>query len=424
MNPNMNKIQSRPTAILLTTALVAITTTGCTWLKSEPGTTPEPTSTPQAKQAPIRAIWVTRYDYSTASDVRRIIENCANAGFNTVLFQVRGNGTVSFPSKLEPWAEQFDHHHPGYDPLALAIDEAHKRQIKIEAWVNVMPAWRGPNEPTIRNQLYFTHPDWFWYDQNGVRQPLNHTVNGKSRGWYASLNPCLPEVREYLVAVFHDLVSHYDIDGLHLDYIRFPNESVVPGEVIPDYPRDARTLAMYRRQTNQTPDQNPPAWNQWRTNQVNQLVADIHKMVKRTRPNAKLTAAVGSVRANGLKHFQDAEKWMRDGIIDNVYLMNYTSSVPKFAQRLGPWLMVESKANVIPGLSIRDTLSPKPSADIAVGQIDVAVNSMQDFAIFAYSSLFDSPNREFAKQSGPEAQKRAIRRDIVIPKIQTLARRK
>ncbi len=415
MTHNRSK-QARTFTILFAATAMFTACSGCSMFKKDTA------HQAAAQKTQVRAIWVTRYDYKTADDVRRIIDDCARGGFNTVLFQVRGNGTVSYPSKLEPWAEQFDYESPGYDPLALAIEEAHKRGMMLQAWVNVMPAWKGPNEPGIRNQLYYKHPEWFWYDRNGVRQPLNHTVGGKSRGWYVSLNPCLPEVREYIVAVFHDLVARYDIDGLHMDYIRFPNEPVVAGEKIPDYPRDARTLELFRRSTNQDPDQNPAAWNNWRTNQVNQLVADVYKMLKDTRPNALLTAAVGSVPTRGLTHFQDGLRWMEDGIIDQVYLMNYTDSVPKFAQRFGPWLMSESEAAVVPGLGIRQKLETKHGAEIAVAQIDVAHNSVQNFAVFAYSSLFDSKNKTFARQNDAEHQKRVIRQDIILPKIQSLAR--
>ncbi|HNO78601.1 MAG TPA: family 10 glycosylhydrolase [Phycisphaerae bacterium] len=410
--------QTRTFAMLIVTAAMITTTSGCSMFKKE--TAPQATT----KNIPVRAIWVTRYDYKTADDVRRIIDNCARGGFNTVLFQVRGNGTVSYPSKLEPWAEQFDYESPGYDPLALAIEEAHKRGMMLQAWVNVMPAWKGPNEPGIRNQLYFKHPEWFWYDRNGVRQPLNHSVGGKSRGWYVSLNPCLPEVREYIVAVFHDLVARYNVDGLHMDYIRFPNEPVVAGEKIPDYPRDPRTVELFRRATKQDPDQNPAAWKNWRTNQVNQLVADVHKMLKDTRPNALLTAAVGSVPTRGLTHFQDGLRWMDDGIIDHVYLMNYTDSVPKFAQRFSPWIMSKSDAKVVPGLGIREQLETKHGAEIAVAQIDVAYNSVQNFAVFAYASLFDSSNEKFTRQTNPEHEKRMIRQEHILPKIQSLAQKR
>ena len=80
----------------------------------------------------VRGIWVTRFDYLTKGDVVGIIDNCKRLGMNTVLFQVRGNGTVFYPSQIEPWAEQFDFQDPGFDPLAVAIQEAHQRDMRLE----------------------------------------------------------------------------------------------------------------------------------------------------------------------------------------------------------------------------------------------------------------------------------------------------
>lgn len=80
--------------------------------------------------------------------------------------------------------------------------------------------------------MYCSHPEWSWYDRYGNRQPLNS-------GFYVSINPCLPQARKHLVEVCREIVSQYEIDGLHLDYIRFPNEKpVINGE---EYPRDKVT---------------------------------------------------------------------------------------------------------------------------------------------------------------------------------------
>jgi uncharacterized lipoprotein YddW (UPF0748 family) len=373
---------------------------------------------------PMRAIWVTRFDYKTPADVSQIVDNCAAAGFNTILFQVRGNGTAFYDSSYEPWADELGGGDPGFDPLALAIDEAHARGVELHAYVNVIPAWRGTEPPTDPEQLYNKHPDWFWYDAEGNRQPLVHQVGGRPRAWYVSVNPCLPEVREYLVDVFEDLVSRYDVDGLHLDYIRFPNEPVVPGEQIPDYPRDKRTLALYKEATGLTPDEDPETWNQWRTDCVTKLVGQIHKMVRRTRPQAVVSAAVGSVRERALRHFQDARQWMDDGVIDVVFLMNYTDSPEEFAGRIDPWLEVKSKAVVVPGLWFgrhRDKSVEEATAAVKE-QIEIAVEKTGDFCVFAYSSLFASADdRELARQSARQRSLRQIRRDILLPVLAQLA---
>jgi uncharacterized lipoprotein YddW (UPF0748 family) len=371
----------------------------------------------------MRAIWVTRWDYEQPEHVTAIMNNCANAGFNVVLFQVRGNGTAFYDSNFEPWAEELGGADPGWDPLALACDEAHARDLELHAWVNVMPAWRGPDLPSDPGQLYYTHPEWFWYDKDGNRQPLNHKVDDRERGWYVSVNPCLLEVREYLVNVFADIVGRYDVDGLHMDYIRFPNERVVPGEQIPDYPRDARTLALFEAETGLTPDEDPEAWNHWRTDCVTELVADVDAMLRDTRPQAALTAAVGSVRKNALTHFQDARAWMNRGIIDAVILMNYTDDADVFAERIDRWLESEPPAPVVPGLWFgrhRDK-SAEDAARAVIEQLEIARNRTGDFCVFAYSSLFDSPNRELGEPSDELRQVRTTRRQVLLPYLREVA---
>ncbi|MCH7812405.1 MAG: family 10 glycosylhydrolase [Planctomycetes bacterium] len=392
-------------ALILATTLAV--STGC---QTGPQTT-----------GPMRAIWVTRYDYTTADEVTEIIDNCAEAGFNAVLFQVRGNGTVFYPSKIEPWAEQLDYTDPGFDPLALAVEQAHSRGIELHAWVNVMPAWRGPNEPGIENQLYFTHPEWFWYDPDGNRQPLLHQVGERKRGWYASLNPCLPVVRDYLVEVFAELVGNYDVDGLHLDYIRFPNERVVPGEKMPDYPHDERTLQLYRQDTGLAPGDDAEAWNRWRSAQVTELVAQIHAMMRRTNPDAVLSAAVGSVPARALTHFQDSKTWIQRGIIDTVFLMNYTGDVEKFKSRLTAWEPDLDQTRLVPGLWFDEKLEADQSAAVAMREIEVALEMSGNFCVFAYSSLFDSGNKQVGPRGDQAAQKRALRRETLFPFLRGLA---
>ena len=77
------------------------------------------------RRSPERAIWVSRFDYKTRDDVITIVGRCKAAGFNTILFQVRGNATVAYPSSLEPWSEQLGGADPGFDPLETAIERAH-----------------------------------------------------------------------------------------------------------------------------------------------------------------------------------------------------------------------------------------------------------------------------------------------------------
>ncbi len=388
------------TLVAVALAATLLTSTGC--------------QTGPQTGGPIRAIWVTRYDYKTADDVSRIIDNCATAGFNTVLFQVRGNGTSFYKSAFEPWADELGGADPGFDPLALACREAHDRDVELHAWVNVMPAWRGKKPPANPEQLYNKHPDWFWYDQHGNRQALS--------SFYVSLNPCLPEVREYIVDVFQDLVANYDVDGLHMDYIRFPNEPpATPKGSGLDYSRDQATLDLYLAETGLTPDQDKEAWSRWRTDQVSKLVADIHAMMRHTKPKAALSAAVGSVRERALHHFQDGRQWIDEGIIDIVLLMNYTDSPDTFAGRIDPWMADDPAAPIVPGLWFGRHASVDAGIQAVKEQIAIAEEKTGNFCVFAYSSLFDSQDEELTAQDSKQRATRHSRREVLVPVIQEMA---
>ncbi len=358
---------------------------------------------------PIRAIWVTRWDYKSPADIARVMDNCKGAGFNTVLFQVRGNGTVCYPSKIEPWADEFGGRDPGFDPLAVACKEAHRRGLSLHAWANVIPGWRGDKPPSNPRQLYNAHPEWFWHDASGRRQPL---------GWYSSVNPCYPEVRKYLVSVMHEIVAKYPVDGLHLDYIRFPNEpNDSSGPNVPDYPRDRRTLALFQRATGKTPEQAPGAWNAWRTESITQVVRDIRGMIRKVDPKVKLTSAVGASPDEAMRnHFQDARTWIAEGLIDAVYPMNYDSDMSVYARRQAVWTSMRPSVPVVTGV-----MFDKRDGTKVVAQVDRAARTGKHFAAFAYNSLFERTDKSGQPIMDGQSASRAELRKRVIPYIRHLA---
>jgi uncharacterized lipoprotein YddW (UPF0748 family) len=327
------------------------------------------------------------------------------AGFNTVLFQVRGAGTALYRSRIEPWADELGGQDPGFDPLTVACAEGRKRGLSVHAWVNVMPGWHGDKPPRNPHQLFNARPGWFLHDASGQRQPL---------GWYCSLNPCYPEVRKYLVSVMREIVTKYPVDGLHMDYIRFPNEYSKAYEGrsgVPDYPRDPKTLAIFRQATGKTPDQAPGLWNQWRTDQVTQLVGEIRAMMLKAKPRSVLTAAVGSLpEEHRRNHYQDSQRWIAEGLVDGVYPMNYASDMETFSRRLATWYGARSEVPVITGV-----MCDKRDAALVAGQIGQAQQAGIHYAAFAYNSLFERRDRGGRPVMDDQSPSRAALRQRVIP---------
>lgn len=382
---------------LIATAFGLLVAAGCTPEAGAPGRVAPPKPLPETW--PPRAVWVPREAYGSPEEIADLMERIRRAGFNSVLYQVRGNGTAFYRSDIEPLAYEYAQGDPGFDPLAVACREAQARGLAIHAWVNVMPGWRGTQPPTDPRQLYNARPEWFLQDQHGRRQPLG--------GFYVSLNPCLPEVRTYLVKVCREIVAGYPVQGLHLDYIRLPLEESPKGS---DYPRDARTVALYRQATGRRPSDDSAQWTAWRTQQVTQLVRDIHAMVRRTRPDAKLTAAVWADFPGARRSwFQDGPGWVRAGLIDRAFIMNYTPDTATFRQRHEAWQRAAGGAPIAAGIG---AYLHKNDA-VTIEQLQLARQWGGGVAVFSSNVLFDGRERSRQRLSAIVPLLRDMRAEAV-----------
>lgn len=361
---------------------------------------------PRPLDRPVQAVWVARFHYRYPDDVRTIMRNCAELGANTVYWQVRGNGTVAYPSALEPWSREFDYRDPGFDPLALAVAEAHEHGLRIEAWINVLPGWKGPQPPPMRTQLWHAHPEWFLRDARGARQPLGD--------FYLILNPCLPEVRRHIAAVVEEIVRKYDVDGIHLDYVRYAWDTTPNAAAL--YPRDERTLALFERETGLTPDENPRAWDHWRANQLTRLVADIRNVIDRTRNGASLTAAV--VRRPELAYerfLQNAVAWSRTGLVDALVPMAYTDDVTNFESDIGAYRQLVAPRRVVPGVG----LYKHDEAGETRSQLARCMSWGGDMALFSYESVYATAQDRKGGASPAKQAERARRRAVVEETLKT-----
>ena len=363
----------------------------------------------------VRAIWVTRFEYQTEADVKTIFANCAALGFNTVLFQVRGQADAYYRSSIEPWAERLGGRDPGFDPLEVACREAKRLGLSLHAWVNVMPAWRGKTPPADRNHVCTKHPNWIVVGKDGRRQPFNDH--------YVCLNPCLAEVREYIVSVLRDLAERYPIDGLHLDYVRF-----IEGE----WSYDEKTVSLFGMMTGASPEEKPEAWTQFRRAAVTELVTMTRRMLKDMRPNAVLSAAVFPTAKSRERVLQDAEGWMRRGLVDWVFPMTYDDSDADFRDaidegyalfRTGGATAGKGRAVVTRTGQAVETATSRTVCFPGVGAYkhktaDQTVRQMSmcraGFAVFSYSSLFVSPD-ETRKENEKlcRARREAVRKYLL-----------
>jgi uncharacterized lipoprotein YddW (UPF0748 family) len=279
-----------------------------------------------------------------------MVERAAEAGFNTLLVQIRGRGDAYYDSRWEPKPAAVLAEGVSFDPLALVIREAHLRGIGVHAWVNahlVGGVGALPTDPVhlirarpdllgvpreLARELYGTDPRTPRFAESLLRYAQQNT--DRIEGIYTA--PSHPEVKEHLYAVWMDLVESYELDGLHFDYIRYPNadfdysrgaldrfrEWVAPR--IPSARRSELERA-FRSDPLAYVDELPDPWSEFRRIQITELVERIYFGVKKRRPDLTVSAAVFPNPDDAYQaRFQDWRGWLEAGILDAVAPMAYT----------------------------------------------------------------------------------------------------
>jgi uncharacterized lipoprotein YddW (UPF0748 family) len=274
-----------------------------------------------------RALWVTRFDWRTAAEVRSLVDSAAVAGFNLIYFQVRGNADAFYSPGLEPWAARLSGtlgRDPGWDPLQVAVTAAQSRGLELHAWLNAFYGWpAGTPAPgsTQPQHALFQHRDWWMLDGSG--QPLLHD-EGR---W---LSPASAGARAQLAAVAADLTRRYAIAGVHLDFIRYPARA----------PVDSLTQAFWSNARVTNPGL---TLDDFRRQLVTDAVRLVRDSLQVARPRAVLSAAVWGIYRNSNNwsavstgfddRLQDAWGWAEQGLLDVLVPMVYWPIAASYGAR-------------------------------------------------------------------------------------------
>jgi uncharacterized lipoprotein YddW (UPF0748 family) len=271
-----------------------------------------------APRAEFRGVWIATVDntdwpsapgMSTAAQQTELItllDRAASLHLNAVLLQVRPSCDALYQSSLEPWSTFLvgpagQAPHPFYDPLAFAIQAAHQRGLELHAWINPFRVRsKKDKSPARPDGVAIRHPEW-------VRR----------YGDVEWLDPGIPAVRQYSLAVIHDIVSRYDIDGIHIDDYFYP------------YPQqdDHQQDIPFPDKTTFIANGNGKALGDWRRNNINEFVHAMYDQTKATKRWVKVGISPFGIWRPGNpeqiggfdayeKIYADSRLWMREGWAD------------------------------------------------------------------------------------------------------------
>src|SRR5258708_11083844 len=253
-----------------------------------------------ADASEIRALWVTRSSLTSPASITALVWTAYDQGFNTLLVQVRGRADAYYASQLEPRPADLSRQPASFDPLATVLAEAQPRGIRVHAWVSLNLVSSAAELPASTEHLVYRHPEWLMVPRTIAQElapldPGNPGYVGKIARWtrgqletveglYAS--PLQPEAAAYTERVITDLARRYDLDGVHLDYARYPNQQFDYSRfAIAEFRADIRPqiVADARRELDAAaeddlfayPDRVPAEWKDFRRARPPELVARI-----------------------------------------------------------------------------------------------------------------------------------------------------
>lgn len=357
-------------------------------------------------QSEIRAVWLDRGTIVKAkskADLKPLFERMAEAGINTVFFETVNASYPIYPSRVAPEQNPMT---KGWDPLQAAIELAHDRDMELHAWAWIFAAAnQGHNKILGQEENYLgpvisRNPSWVLKDQNGA--VFNRTPGFKK----AFYDPANPQVREYLLSLLEEIATNYNVDGIQLDYIRYPFQD---NHTKQTFGYTATTRHFFQEIHGIDPkdlNKSSPSWQAWtgfKIQQIDSFVAEVSQRIRKKRPDIIISAAVFPMERNERLNVlqQHWEEWIYSGWVDVMVLMTYALDTGNFEARTRSIQELAGKnaSLIIPGirlLSVPDTET--------FDQVQSIRNMPSGgYALFAAENLKPSLEKMFQKTQGKTA---------------------
>ncbi len=361
----------------------------------------------------VRALWVVRTSLTSPASIRAMVASARAGGFNTLLVQVRGRGDAYYQSRVEPRADALAAQPASFDPLATVLTAAHAAGLHVHAWVNLNLVADAGNLPLSKRHLVFRHPEWLMVPRDlagllsrmSPKEPVflarlaswTKAQSATVEGLYAS--PLSSRAADHAVDVVADLAARYAVDGIHLDYARYPGPAfdysraaldAFRDEVSKGLPRGERQALQRanRRDVFACVDRFPGRWQEFRHLRMTSLVRRVRAAVRARRPGALVSVAVVPDPETAFTgRMQDWPAWIGQGLIDVVCPMAYTSEPAVFREQIAGVRRAAPDRLVWAGIG-----AYRLTQDQTIRNISIARAAGADgVVLFSYDSLTSAP---------------------------------
>ena len=294
-----------------------------------------------------RGLWVRAVSIASPDSIPRILHIAQKLGITDIYVQVVVAGYAYYKSNILPRSQYLSKvSGSNYDPLDSLIRAAHKRSIRVHAWVNALLIWSLKEPPDSSNHILYTHPEWFIKDAR-TRSIADYShkewTDAGLEGLY--LDPANQEVQRHLKKVCTEIVNKYPVTGIHLDFIRYPgtlwglpeNDTSAIFAGIEGYTIRWLNLVRYPQLSVIS---RWMVWHYWKLNRqkekaISQILENVHTSIKENTIHTKCKLTTAVFPNPSMARYRFAQNWTNwEKILDYPVVMSYTQDIGLFSDFL------------------------------------------------------------------------------------------
>ncbi|HAF06922.1 MAG: hypothetical protein XD76_1712 [candidate division TA06 bacterium 32_111] len=337
----------------------------------------------------IKGVWVTRWELYSPEKIESIVDSLSIANVTDAYVQVYGSGFAFFNSEIAPVR------YKDFDPLEIFIEKAHSKNIKVHAWINLLYMWDRREMVDDQKHILKRYPTSVLVDDKNISlldYSLEMIKERNIEGFYVS--PSSDIVKDYILFLIDEVLLNYNVDGIHLDYSRFPGKEFVydiflRSNFIQKFlvdPFEIRSENSFKLFGEKGVNALLNEWQNFPKDELKSLIKDIYFLVKSRNPNIQLSSAViADVDIASSNFYQNWWEWLNEGFIDYVIIMAYSPSISVLKKQLDKIQNKTTLSKVVVGVASYNQTVYNMSNNVR----DLYNYPVLGFCIFSNQSLLD-----------------------------------
>lgn len=342
----------------------------------------------------IEGVWVTRWDLYSESFIHEIVDSLSEANVKDAFVQVYGSGYAYFNSEIAP------RKYEDFDPLRTFIDYARQKNIRVHAWINLLYMWDRREMTEDRMHILNRYPESVLVDDKGTSlldYSIERLKNRNIEGFYVS--PSSEIVNDYILLIIDEIAKNYSVDGIHLDYSRFPGKEFINDRFIKsDFQRiytilpEDKYSSVNKKVFGNGIESINKAWSVFPKETLNKLIRKIYNSVKEINPNLQVSSAViADVGRAENEFYQYWWEWVNNKYMDFVVIMAYSANLDVLTKQMEAVKAKTDPGNVVIGLATYN----QSLTNVRNNFESLIIYPVMGFCLFSNRSIYDEKGYKY-----------------------------